>query len=522
MLALLATIAGLVITGYSASKIYSTRKGQGQKLRDMEVLRRLNIPPKKQVRAWSLLMLLGLVLLTPGLGYLLSYDPISSDGKDIASSNLKATPLGTPVMVPPSEKLDKTPRIVDKDGSSSAGFFLSSGGGGGSKRSSSGGSKTNSDPTPTESATKTDEHEAFAAAAKSDDLKGDTELKATRPLTGSDKIDTAPEKISAPVAKETSKLLDEMKPALTDEAVVDEGGHEKIPAAYVSGYSVAESEPSEKFTEPVVIDAAPEKRTSPVATGYSVAESEPSEKFTEPESIDAAPENGSVKYAAGYLEAEIEPELTPAETEDGSEAAKAEIEEGPFLNGSGSSEIGEELGSSSTPPSGEPYDAEVELALPATYPASINSDLGEDPDVSQVTSETEDPASGSITGLPVPPAAETGPQIDEVKKLEFKDDPKSEMETTGNDSDEKKPAESLLPNLDGPFGDFKTVPRLDTLGKGFTFGEEFENFTSISRPGTGVDRNSTLNAVQMMKFEKIDLGSNFRGGSGLTPSSPFG
>jgi len=51
MLALAATITGIIITGYSAYKIQDARRGEGRKLRDMEVLRRLNVPPKKQVRA---------------------------------------------------------------------------------------------------------------------------------------------------------------------------------------------------------------------------------------------------------------------------------------------------------------------------------------------------------------------------------------------------------------------------------------------------------------------------------------
>jgi len=161
MLALVATIAGSVITGYSAYKIHTIRRGQDRKLRDMEVLRRLNISPKKQVRVWSLLMALGLVLLTPGLGYLLCCDQISGSGSDAPYSDLKSNPSGNPAIVPPSEKLDKTPRTVEDDESGTSGqpliFFGSSGGGGSSRKSSSGGSSTASEPSSSENVTGTEE-----------------------------------------------------------------------------------------------------------------------------------------------------------------------------------------------------------------------------------------------------------------------------------------------------------------------------------------------------------------------------
>jgi hypothetical protein len=529
MLALVAIIAGSVITGYSAYKIHALRRGRGRKLRDMEILRRLDIPPKKQVRVWSFLMVLGLVLLTPGLGYLLSIDPISGSGGEAPYSNLRASASSSPTMVPPSEKLDNTPRTLNDEGFSR--IFFASSGGGSSKRSSSGGSRTTSASSSSETVTRVDESSGGedsttyvslandvseisgaeltssgpeidtasetttkATATKFEDRKGETEPKPIEPLTESAKIDKAPEKISAQGGPEPSKVGGEAEPTPTKSVIV-EPETEKETTSGTLGYSVAETVPkstqTETLTESVTIDVEPEKNTAPDITGDSavktVPESNPAETFTEPV----------------IAESEDEKNKTP--------------ETSVF------SEIGGEPESPSSTISPEPYDSGVESGLPATTPASAASDLIEEPDLSRSTPTIENPATSNISDPPAVPAAKTEPKIDEVKKLEFKEEPTSLIDGNGNDSGEgTEPTNNLLPNLDGPFGDFETGPRLDTFGKGFDFDTEFENFTLTPGLGTRTDKNGTPSSVPIMEFEKIDLGSNFRGGFGLTPASPFG
>jgi len=529
MLALVAIIAGSVITGYSAYKIHALRRGRGRKLRDMEILRRLDIPPKKQVRVWSFLMVLGLVLLTPGLGYLLSIDPISGSGGEAPYSNLRASPSSSPTMVPPSEKLDNTPRTLNDEGFSR--IFFASSGGGSSKRSSSGGSKTTSSSSSSETATRVEEssgggdstaHVSLlnddakvsgaglassgpeidtasetttkASVAKPEDRRSKTEPKPTESSTESAKIDKAPEKTSAQGAPEPSEISGETKPTPTRSAIV-ESEPEKKTTSSTLGYSAAEtvpkSNPFETLTESVTIDVEPEKNTAPDITGDSavktVPESNPAETFTEPV----------------IAESEDEKNKTP--------------ETSVF------SEIGDEPESPSSTISPEPYDSGVESGLPATTPASAASDLIEEPDLSRSTPTIENPATSNISDPPAVPAAKTELQIDEVKKLKFKEVPTSSTDGNGNDSVEgTEPTNNSLPNLDGPFGDFETGPRLDTFGKGFDFDTEFENFTLTPGLVTRNEKNNTSSSVPIMEFEKIDLGSDFRGGFGLTPASPFG
>ncbi len=313
MLALVTIVAGSVITGYSAYKIHVLRRGRGRKLREMEILRRLDIPPKKQVRVWSFLMVLGLVLLTPGLGYLLSIDPISGSGGEAPYSNLRASPSSSPTMVPPSEKLDNTPRTLNDEGFSR--IFFASSGGGSSRRSSSGGSKTTSPSSSSETATRVEgssgggdstahvsllnddakvsgaglassgpeidtasETTTKASVAKSEDRRSKTEPKPTESSTESAKIDKAPEKTSAQGAPELSEISGETKPTPTRSAIF-ESELEKKATSSTLGYSAAEtvpkSNPFETLTESVTIDVEPEKNTAPDITGDSAVKTVP-------------------------------------------------------------------------------------------------------------------------------------------------------------------------------------------------------------------------------------------------------
>jgi hypothetical protein len=606
MLALLAIIAGSVITGYSAYRIHAIRRGRGRKLRDMEVLRRLDVPPKKQVRIWSFLMILGLVLLTPGLGYLLSLDPISGSGVDATYSDLVASsPSGSPVVVPPSEKLDKKPRIVDEDefGSSSRTFFASSGGGS-SKRSSSGGGGTTSRSTSSENvtgvnessggeysityvskindSTEISEKESASSgpeidtaseatttkSAESEDRNDETGPKQTETLTESAKIDKAPEKISAQGASEPSEV-GETEPTLAEastESIIVEADPEKEKAIVSSGYSVAEtvlkSTPSETLNEPAIIGARPEdsifSEASEPSRNETMSEADSVETSTEGVIIDSAQETLIFSEASEPSKDETMPEADPAETStegvivdsaqeplifsEASEPSRNEtmagadpaetstkdvtIDTEPEKSRATESAASSEMEGEYEPPSSKispkPSDFEGESDLAETTPSFAASDQGEEADLSRLIPTIEDPAENNNSDQSAKPSMKTGPRIGGVKKLEFKEGLASLTNGIGNDSGDGTEAENeLLPNLDGPFGDFETGPRLDTFGQGFDF-EMFQNFNSTTGIGKRADKNVTSSPVTIMEFEKIDLGSDFHAGFGLTPTSPFG
>ncbi len=536
MLALAAIIAGSVITGYSAYKIHAIQRGRDRKLRDMEVLRRLNIPPKKQVRVWGFLMVLGLVLLTPGLGYLLSIDPISGSGSDAPYSNLRATPSGNPATVPLSENLDKTPRTVEKDESGRTFFFASSGGG--SKKSSSGGGRTTSGSSSSENNTGVSERSSedpdndtrpsggdysirYASEANETaeiletessstgqkiDAQSETNATSTEFEDGKGKteppapteIETVTEKTSAERASETSEVAGKIEPAL-----------------------------AEASTETAIIEAAPEKSTVPSAFGYSSDEIEPgstpAEKSTAPVVIEAAPEKSTVPHTPKYPIAETVTGPAPIETSTEPAATEADLDDSRSPDARGSSEMGDEFGSPLPTPSSEPRDSEVESDLPANSPSSAASNGGDEPDLSWLTSIIENPAKSGISELPAAPAPDTRSRTDEVKKLVFEEDPTSQTNGTGNDSGEKnEEADDLLPNLGGLFSDLNTSSGASAFGGESDFNSKFQDFTSKTQPEMGMDKNGTLNSVSIMEFETIDLKSNFRSGSGLTPTSPFG
>ncbi len=563
MLALVAIIAGSVITGYSAYKIHALRRGRGRKLRDMEILRRLDIPPKKQVRVWSFLMVLGLVLLTPGLGYLLSIDPISGSGGEAPYSNLRASPSSSPTMVPPSEKLDNTPRTLNDEGFSR--IFFASSGGGSSRRSSSGGSKTTSPSSSSETATRVEgssgggdstahvsllnddakvsgaglassgpeidtasETTTKASVAKSEDRTSKTEPKPTESSTESAKIDKAPEKTSAQGAPELSEISGETKPTPTRSAIF-ESELEKKATSSTLGYSAAETVPKSNPFETLtasVTDVESEKSiffdASEPSMGVSLAESNYSETVTKTTATDEQEKRAAPDISPDPA-AKIVTESNSSATLVQPIIVESEDEKNTAPETSVFSEIGDELDSTSSTTSAQNSDYEVGSDLPTTSPASAASDLIGEPDRSRPTPTIEDPATSSISDPPATLAEKTELQIDEVKKLKFKEVPTSSTDGNGNDSVEgTEPTNNSLPNLDGPFGNFQTGPRLDTFGKGFDFDTEFENFTLTPGLVTRNEKNNTSSSVPIMEFEKIDLGSDFRGGFGLTPASPFG
>ncbi len=571
MLALLAIIAGSVITGYSAYRIRAIRRGQGRKLRDMEIFRRLDVPPKKQVRVWSFFMVLGLVLLTPGLGYLLSLDPISGSGIDATYSDLVASsPSRSPVVVPPSEKLDNKPRTIDEDGfgSSSRTFFASSGGGS-SKRSSSGGGGTTSRSSSSENVTGVNESsgdensityvskinditeisekesassgpeidtasEATSTkSAESEDRNDETGPKQTEILTESAKIDKAPEKISAQGASDPSEI-GEIEPALAEvstESIILEADPEKETAIGSSGYSVAEtvrrSTHSETLNDPAIIGARPDDSIFSEALEPSrnekMAEADPAGTSTKSVIIDSAQEPLISSEDSELLKDENMAEADPAEASTKSVIIDTEPEKSRATDSAAYSEMEGKFEPSSSKTSPKPLDFEGEWDPAETTPPSAAPDQGEEADLFNPIPTIEDQAENNNSDQSAKPSPKTRPRIGGVKKLEFKEEPAPLKNGTGNDSEDGTEAENnLLPNLDGPFGNFETGPRLDTFGHGFDFETVFQNFNSTTGIGKRVDKNVTSSPVTIMEFERIDLGSDFRAGFGLTPTSPFG
>jgi len=515
MLALLATVAGSMITGYSAYKILTTHKGGGQKLRDMEVLRRLNIPPKKQARVWSVLMVLGIVLLTPGLGLLLSNDPVSWTGGGGSPSDLRVDPgSGRPVMVPPTEKLDKTPRMVERDGpsrSASPAFFGSSGGG---KSSYSGGGGTTPDKPSDEIVSAVDER---SLKVEGDDSRAD----AVRvPPAVISEIVEAPEVAITPSAQTTPKI--EREPEKTEKArsggsqerKVDNGkAPEKAPSivppadegqaleevkqvqeekrAFQRGSSPPEPESPSASSPPLgaVVDVGPEKKTAPEISGSFAA-------LSSFEPISKTP-------PAEPAVIEVDPEM------EGS------------LDRSGHQEIADLYESDPTIDSTDTFDFEVELDLsePPTSPGSVDEEGELHPDLSENSSE------GTLTVVPVlatEPSGVAEPEAGGFKRLVFKDDPLGGPGAKGGDSGELRgPSNGSISNMTTASGGIDTGPSPGGFDGRFGLGSEFNGSGAPFQLGVGIDRGDVYKQVSFIEFEKMDFGSNFRGGFGFTPTSPI-
>jgi hypothetical protein len=545
MLALLAIIAGSAITGYSAYKIHAIQRGRGRKLRDMEVLRRLDIPPKKQVRIWSALLVLGLVLLTPGLGYLLSVDPISGSGGGAPYSNLRATPSGTPATVPPSEELDKTPRTVEKGGSGSSGFFFpSSGGGGSSKRSSSGGGGGSSG-----SLTKENDTSAIETPSEGlDDYARNSE--SGYPISYAHETNET-SKITATESDPIDQKVEEASETKANDAKLDDVGSETEPATLkdIPQTPPTKIEPSiaEASTETAIIGVSREKSTVPAFSGSSkenivseevapekiVSEEVVSEK-TAPEEIgsrsdhreasaspvvvEAASEKRTVPLAPKYQIDETIPEPTSEETSSEPEGSDADMDEIPSPDAVASSD---ELGSTPPAPSSETPGPELEAETKETPAASEASEDEDDPDPTSITSTVEDPAKSESLEIPAA-QPETKPRTEEVKKLVFGEGSTPETNGTANLSAEKAGGgQAPLPNLESLFGDLNTTSGLYVLEGDSDFRSRFQDFTLDAQTGMGTAKNGTLDPVPLLKFETIDLRSDFQSGSGLTPTSPF-
>jgi hypothetical protein len=559
MLALLTIIAGSAIAGYSAYKIHAIRRGRGRKLRDMEILRRLDIPPKKQVRIWSALLVLGLVLLTPGLGYLLSVDPISGSGGGAPYSNLRATPSGTPATVPPSEELDKTPRIVEKDGSGSSGFFFPSAGGGGasSKRSSSGGGSSSSS---------TKEENTTAIEISPEGRDDDT-----RYSDGSYAHETnETSEITAAGSDPTDSKAGESSETKANDAELDGGGGETQPATLKDmPQTSAEIEPplAEVSAETAIIGVSREKSTVPAFSGYLeeniVSEEILPEKIVSeeilpekivpekivseeilPEKIvseeiapaeigrgpdprvasasdvvvETAAEKRTVPLAPKYHIDETVPGPVTEEAPSEPGGADVDIDEIPSPDAAASSD---EFGSAPHAPSSETPGPEPESETKETPVASGASEDEDDPDLTRITSMVEDMAKSESPEI----AAEqpgTKPRTEEVKMLVFGESLTPETNGTANLSAEKGgEGEAVVPNLESLFGDLNATSGSYVLEGGSDFMSRFQEFTSDDQTGMGTAKNDTLNPVPLLKFETIDLRSNFQSGSGLTPSSPF-
>ncbi len=530
MLALLAIIAGSVITGCSAYKIHALRRGRGRKLRDMEVLRRLDMPPKKQVRFWSALLVLGLVLLTPGLGYLLAVEPISITGGDAPYSNLRATPSGTPATAPLSEKLDKTPRTVEKEGSGSSGFFSSSGGGASSKRSSSGGGGGSSG-----SSTKEENTSVIEIPPAGRDYSAG---ESSNPISYAHETNETSD-VKADESGSTDQKVDEPSETKANDTKLDEGESEGEPTTLKDRTPTsAKIEPSiaEASTETAIIGVSREKSTVPAFSGYSkeviVSEeiapkeilseevapekigrgSDQAEAPASPVVVEAASEKRTVPQTPEYPIEETVPEPTSEEESSESAAPEIDLDESPSPDAVASSD---EFKSPSPAPSSKPLGSEPESET-KTAPAAPEASEG---DLSRIKSTVEDPAKSESSEIP---SAQTEAPAEEVKKLVFDEGSTQDTNGTANISAEKSgEGETALPNLDGLFGDFNATSGSYVFGGDSDFMSRFQDFTSNAQTGTGTAKNGTLNPVSLLEFEPIDLRSNFQSESGLTPTTPF-
>ena len=548
MLALSAIIAGSVMTGYSAYRIHAARRGKGRKLRDMEVLRRLNIPPKKQARVWSVLMVLGLVLLTPGVGLLLKSDRTSGDGGELSPSSFRPAPSGSPILAPPSEKMDKTPRDVDEGVSSSlvSGVAFASSGGGGKSSSSGGGGGRSSTASAKDDAAEADEAaevvydeaerspkgndstyrpsranetpEIYKADSASDLPRigedGGTKTRSIKPEVsetrrGSENLSSSSSELAEGPAAAGASDSSDVEEALTepsspvDESVV-EGGGDEVAVPDLSRPTTAKSVPSpsagETRTEAEVADVAREKSTvsddpGRLASGAATIPTS-AEAKTESAAIDVAREkrtdpNGSRRSAAvgagDAIEMGAGVERTAPPNLSGSSVAKEEFDR----STTSSPEADEGRSQEETPLGPEDLDpaAETHDSIKIEDPSAMTTVLALDP----------------------------GPKVEDVKRLQFREENRSETLAMGNLSgDEPSLSESW--GLNGSTG---TEAGLAHSIRGFDFGAEFDNFASTTLPGIGTQKNWTANPVMMMEFEKIDIESSFRRDLSFTPTSPL-
>lgn len=527
MLSLAAIIVGFILTGYSAYKIHAARRGQGRKLQDMEVLRRLNVPPKKQVRVWSALMVLGLVLLTPGLGLLLSSDRTSGDGGNLSPSSLRPSPSGSPLLAPPSEKLDKTPRNVDEGRSGTFGggvVFASSGGS--SKRTSSGGGGGSSPPPSPGEARGGDE----TSGVIYDDLGGSSK--------GEGSTHSPPEANETPAIYKAGSAsdrprIDEGRPANTTaepEVETETGGLTdgsksaalpEAPAveAEPAGVEPEATGPSEETTSEGVAEKGPLPDLSRPVVAGSAPPSARTEARTESKSLVEAPKGGPASDDPGLLAAGPAPKSATPEAVTGSATIDVAREKRTTPNASGHlpseskgvAGVGDPEEEVTAPPSpGGTSGMAGELGPPAPGSEPTASPPSPEPDLSGGALESPGLADLGMGPSPQDPAPETGAQVEEVKKLLFRDANQSDT-TEGRN----------LSGTDELNGSSEMGPVPNLSERRVAFDAEFNNFGSANRLGMGIDENGTQSPVMIMEFEKIDLESTFRQGLGLTPTSGF-
>jgi len=520
MLALLAIITGSVITGLSAYKIRAIRRGRDRKLRGMEVLRRLDIPPKKQARVWSVLLVLGLVLLTPGLGYLLAVSPIAGSEDDAPYSNLMTVSSGTPATAPLSEKLDKTPRTIEKDGSSTSSFLFSSGGSG-SRKSSSGGGGGSSTTKKNTSVIETSQEGHVDDAGGHESISYVYETNATPEIT---------------VTESDPKKTDEPYETIATGAESKDGDDETEPTTLEDRTtSSAKTEPvqTEASIETAIIGVSPEKSTVPAFFEYSTEEvvsedmaqkeivSEDARNESNLEKapmssvvVEAASEKRAVPYTTPkYPMDETGPKLASEETSSGPEEAEVDLDEsqspdvtissdesGPTLS-TPTGLLGSEHESETTEIDDEPEASEDDGNLDLPWPTSI----------------TEDSTNRSFD-LP----QETEPKTTEVKKLLFGDSSTPETNESTNLSAEKAgEVDGTVPNMDDLFGGLNSTSGSYVLEEDPDFMSRFQDFTMNGQTGMGTEMNSTLKSAPLLEFDTIDFKSDFRSEAGLTPTSPF-
>ena len=535
MLALAAIIVGSILTGYSAYKIHAARRGESRKLRDMEVLRRLNVPPKKQVRVWSALMVLGLVLLTPGLGLLLSSDRGSGYVGNLSPSGLRPSTPGSPLLVPPSEKLDMTPKTVDEGRSGAFGggaAFASSGGSG--KRASSGGGGGSSS--------------AEAKEGVRDDLGGSS--KGEGPDHHPPEANETPTIYKAGSARDRPRI-GEVSPSNTTAGpegggLTDGSESGALPEAPAAGPEPAGEEavaigPSVETTSEGVAEKRPLPDLSrPVVAGSGTPSARTGER-AEPEALDEAPEEGGGSDDPGHLAAGPAPKSATSSEVAGSAAIDVAREKRTAPSTSrrlpseekGAEEVGDPEKEGTAPPApAEASGMEGEAGHLVAGPEPTSPPPSPELDISDGSLEPPGLADLGMELAPEDPAPVMGAQVEEVKKLLFREATRSDM-TVG-----EAPSGADLIGVDGdgvPPGNMTVVATpseadelngSSDIGSNLSVGRiaidaEFKNFGSANRLGMGIDENGTQRPVMIMEFEKIDLESNFRQGLGLTPTSGF-
>jgi hypothetical protein len=233
--------------------------------------------------------------------------------------------------------------------------------------------------------------------------------------------------------------------------------------------------------------------------------------------VEAASEKRTVPQTPEYPMDETGSELASEETLSGPEEAEADLDERWYPNVAISSDESGQTPLASTGLLGSDLESETSEAPAASEASEGEGEDDGNPDLSRTGSITED---SMIRSSDLPPETET--KTTEVKKLVFEGGSTPETNGSTNLSAENAgEMEGVVSNLDDLFGDLNTTSGSYVFEEDPDFMSRFQDFALDAQTGMGAEKNGTPNSELLLEFEPVDLRSNYRSESGLTPTGPF-